>query len=61
MGRSPVADALILTVAHRQYLDLELPVSAYLQKIVRHGCFIDVKSAFDPAPFRKEGLRVWRL
>jgi UDP-N-acetyl-D-galactosamine dehydrogenase len=55
----PAADALILAVAHRQYLDL--PVSAYLQKIVRHGCFIDVKSVFDPAPFRKEGLRVWRL
>ena len=55
----PAADALILAVAHRQFL--ELPVSAYLQKIVRHGCFIDVKSALDPAPFRKEGLRVWRL
>ena len=55
----PAADALILAVAHRQFL--ELPVSAYLQKIVRHGCFIDVKSAFEPAPFRKEGLLVWRL
>src|SRR6267143_3210151 len=55
----PAADALILAVAHRQFL--ELPVSAYLQKIVRHGCFIDIKSAFEPAPFRKEGLRVWRL
>jgi len=38
-----------------------LPASAYLQKIVRRGCFIDVKSVLDPAPFRKEGLRVWRL
>jgi UDP-N-acetyl-D-glucosamine/UDP-N-acetyl-D-galactosamine dehydrogenase len=55
----PAADALILAVAHRQFL--ELPVSAYLQKIVRHGCLIDVKSVFDPAPFREEGLRVWRL
>jgi len=55
----PAADALILAVAHRGFLDL--PVSAYLQKIVRRGCLIDVKSAFDPAPFRKEGLRVWRL
>ena len=25
------------------------------------GCFIDVKSVFDPTPFRKEGLTVWRL
>jgi UDP-N-acetyl-D-galactosamine dehydrogenase len=55
----PAADALILAVAHREFL--ELPASAYLQKIVRHGCFIDVKSALDPAPLRKAGLRVWRL
>ena len=55
----PAADALILAVAHRQFL--ELPAAAYLQKIVPRGCFIDVKSAFDPAPFRKEGMRVWRL
>jgi UDP-N-acetyl-D-galactosamine dehydrogenase len=55
----PAADALILAVAHRGFLDL--PASAYLQKIVRRGCLIDVKSVLDPAPFRKEGLRVWRL
>jgi len=55
----PAADALILAVSHRQFLDL--PASAYMKKIVRRGCFIDVKSAFDPAPFRKEGLQVWRL
>ena len=55
----PAADALILAVAHRRFLDL--PVSAYLQKIVRHGCFIDVKSALDPALFRDQGVRVWRL
>ncbi len=55
----PAADALIVAVAHRQFV--ERPPSAYLPKIFRNGCFIDVKSAFDPAPFRKEGLRVWRL
>jgi UDP-N-acetyl-D-galactosamine dehydrogenase len=55
----PAADALILAVAHRPFLDLS--PSAYMQKIVRSGCFIDVKSAFDPAVFRKEGLHVWRL
>src|SRR5687767_12992763 len=55
----PSADALILAVAHRQFLGL--PASAWMQKIVRHGCFIDVKSALDPAPLRKAGLRVWRL
>ena len=55
----PAADALILAVAHRQFLDL--PASSYLQKIVRRGCLIDVKSVFDPTRFRREGLRVWRL
>src|SRR5258708_18844759 len=53
-----MAAAPVLAVAHRRFLDL--PASAYLQKIVRHGCLIDVKSVFDPAPFREEGLRVWR-
>lgn len=55
----PAADALILAVPHRQFLDL--PTSAYIEKIVRRGCLIDVKSVLDPAPFRKEGLLVWRL
>jgi len=32
-------------------------VSAYLQKIV-DGCFIDVKSAFEPAPFRRKAAGV---
>jgi UDP-N-acetyl-D-galactosamine dehydrogenase len=55
----PAADALILAVPHRRFL--ELPVAAYLEKIVRSGCLIDVKSALDPAPFTREGRRVWRL
>jgi UDP-N-acetyl-D-glucosamine/UDP-N-acetyl-D-galactosamine dehydrogenase len=55
----PPADALVLAVSHRQFL--ELPVSAYLQKIVRRGCLVDVKSVLDPDPFRREGLQVWRL
>jgi hypothetical protein len=40
---------------------LDLPAAAYMEKIVRCGCLIDVKSVFDPAPFRKQGLHVWRL
>jgi UDP-N-acetyl-D-galactosamine dehydrogenase len=55
----PPADALVLAVSHRQFL--ELPSSEYLQKIVRRGCLIDVKSVLDPEPFRREGLQVWRL
>jgi UDP-N-acetyl-D-galactosamine dehydrogenase len=55
----PAADATILAVAHRRFLDMK---SSELQKkIVRHGCLIDVKAVLDPEPFRREGLRVWRL
>jgi UDP-N-acetyl-D-galactosamine dehydrogenase len=55
----PAADALILAVPHRRYL--EQPQEAYLRKVVREGCIIDVKSVLDAASLRKEGLRVWRL
>jgi len=55
----PAADALILAVPHRRYL--ELAQEAYLRKVVRQGCLIDVKSVLDAASLRKEGLRVWRL
>jgi UDP-N-acetyl-D-galactosamine dehydrogenase len=55
----PAADALIVAVAHRKYL--ELPTEALLAKVVRAGCLIDIKSVLDAAAFRKEGLRVWRL
>ena len=55
----PAADALILAVAHRRYL--ELPTGALLEKVVRSGCVIDVKSVLDAAALRREGLRVWRL
>jgi UDP-N-acetyl-D-galactosamine dehydrogenase len=55
----PCADALILAVAHKSYL--ERTSAEYLDKIVRRGCFIDVKAAFDPQAFRREGVHVWRL
>ena len=55
----PAADALILAVAHRQYL--QMPSDALLRKVVRQGCIIDVKSVLDAPALRKEGLRVWRL
>jgi UDP-N-acetyl-D-galactosamine dehydrogenase len=55
----PSADALILAVPHRRYL--ELSQEDYLRKVVREGCIIDVKSVLDASSLRKEGLRVWRL
>src|SRR5690348_16075277 len=55
----PRADALILAVAHRHYL--ELPVEAIVEKVTEGGCVIDVKAALDAAALREYGLRVWRL
>jgi UDP-N-acetyl-D-glucosamine/UDP-N-acetyl-D-galactosamine dehydrogenase len=55
----PAADALILAVSHRKYL--EMPTETLLQKVVRQGCVIDVKSVLDADALRREGLRVWRL
>jgi UDP-N-acetyl-D-galactosamine dehydrogenase len=55
----PAADALVLAVAHRAFV--ELPPAALLEKIVRRGCLIDLKAVCDPAAFRREGVSVWRL
>jgi len=55
----PRADAVILAVAHKAFV--ELPPSAYLEKIVAKGCLVQVKPALDPAAFLREGVRVWRL
>ncbi len=55
----PAADALILAVSHRKYL--ELSNDALARKVVRQGCIIDVKSVLDAEALRKLGLRVWRL
>lgn len=55
----PRADALILAVAHRRFVDL--PAATCLQKIARRGCLIDLASALDPEPFRRAGRNVWRL
>src|SRR4051812_33812362 len=55
----PAADALILAVSHKQYLDM--PLAELQRKIVRGGCVIDIKSVLDAQAFRREGLRVWRL
>ncbi|KAF0219923.1 MAG: UDP-N-acetyl-D-mannosaminuronate [Geobacteraceae bacterium] len=55
----PVADALVLAVAHREFLEKVL--TDYLAKVVARGCFIDVRSVFDPKHLRESGLTVWRL
>jgi UDP-N-acetyl-D-galactosamine dehydrogenase len=55
----PVADAIIMAVAHEEFLDK--PLSDYQQKVVEGGCFIDVKSKFDREALCAAGLCVWRL
>ena len=55
----PVADAIVVAVVHKEYL--EIPLSDYFPKILKGGCFIDVKSKFDREALRAAGFRVWRL
>jgi UDP-N-acetyl-D-glucosamine/UDP-N-acetyl-D-galactosamine dehydrogenase len=55
----PRADAIVAAVAHRTFADLDAQDLA--RKVIRGGCFIDVKSSFDAAALREAGLKVWRL
>jgi UDP-N-acetyl-D-galactosamine dehydrogenase len=55
----PRADALVLAVAHRQFL--ARPLEDYLAKVVERGCFIDVKCQLDMAALQRAGFTVWRL
>jgi UDP-N-acetyl-D-glucosamine/UDP-N-acetyl-D-galactosamine dehydrogenase len=55
----PKADALIAAVPHKEVLarsliDIE-------SKLNEGGCFIDVKSQFDPKAIKEAGFCVWRL
>ncbi|MGV3654385.1 MAG: nucleotide sugar dehydrogenase [Noviherbaspirillum sp.] len=55
----PRADAIIAAVSHRQLL--RLTIDDIESKVVRKGCFIDVKSRFDRAELEACGLSIWRL
>jgi len=55
----PTADALIVAVAHRQYLNTG--IDALLEKVKTDGVFIDVKSQFEVKMLQDKGLTVWRL
>ncbi len=55
----PRADAVVVAVAHRQFV--ARPLTDYLGKVKERGCFIDVKSKFDVAALQGAGLTVWRL
>ena len=55
----PRADAIVAAVAHKSYQRLDS--EDLLRKVVKGGCFIDVKAAFDTAALTQTGLHVWRL
>ena len=55
----PKADAIIVAVAHDEYISMEL--KNLLSKVIPGGSFIDVKSKFNQHTLKSEGLRVWRL
>jgi UDP-N-acetyl-D-galactosamine dehydrogenase len=53
------ADALVVAVAHREYL--QRPLAELAAKVIPGGCFVDVKSRFERGVLERRGLRVWRL
>jgi UDP-N-acetyl-D-galactosamine dehydrogenase len=55
----PQADALVASVAHRQYL--EMPRDTLLARIRPGGVFVDVKSAYSEQSIVAAGFRLWRL
>jgi UDP-N-acetyl-D-glucosamine/UDP-N-acetyl-D-galactosamine dehydrogenase len=55
----PRADAVVAAVAHKRFRDLSS--DDLCRKIVKKGCFIDVKARFDADALKAEGLNVWRL
>jgi UDP-N-acetyl-D-galactosamine dehydrogenase len=55
----PRADAIVAAVAHRKFLDYDMDEIG--RKLVRGGCFMDVKAAFDAEAIQSAGFRVWRL
>ena len=55
----PKAEAMVVAVAHRQFRSVG--AEAFARKIVKGGCFIDVKSQFDREALSAAGLCVWRL
>ncbi|MFN3789583.1 nucleotide sugar dehydrogenase [Massilia sp.] len=55
----PQADAVIVTVPHKEVLALSL--TDFQSKLNPNACFIDVKSQFDPKALQEAGYCVWRL
>ncbi|OON59489.1 GDP-mannose dehydrogenase [Massilia sp. KIM] len=55
----PKADAVVVAVPHKEVL--ARPLTDFQDKLNPSGCFIDVKSQFEPKHLREAGYCVWRL
>ena len=55
----PKADAVVLAVAHREYLGMQ--IEALTASLQPGGCVIDVKSVLSRAEIVSLGFAVWRL
>jgi UDP-N-acetyl-D-galactosamine dehydrogenase len=55
----PRADAIVAAVSHQQFTTLA--VEDLSKKLVKGGCFIDVKACFNAEELQNAGIRVWRL
>ena len=55
----PPAAAIVAAVGHNEFK--ARPLSDFVGKLQKNGVFVDVKSAFDEAQFRTQGITVWRL
>ena len=55
----PRADAIVAAVSHHQFTSLT--VEDLEKKLIKGGCFIDVKSCHDTASLEAAGIKVWRL
>lgn len=55
----PIADALVVAVAHDVFVNIS--IHQLIEKLKKHGCFIDVKSKFDIEKLISNDIHVWRL
>ena len=53
------ADAIVLAVSHRQYL--QTPLADMLVRLKPGGVFTDIKSVFEAEAIRQAGFISWRL
>jgi UDP-N-acetyl-D-galactosamine dehydrogenase len=55
----PIAEAIIVAVAHRDYYEIVL--NSIASKLKSGGVFVDVKAIFDRKSLKKMGVNHWRL